>query len=233
MTMTDGQFQTRTGEISGSDRRGLRPVGAWLAAGSLLWWGAAAFLLPADDFFVGKTARDEAASIVAHDGLFRVFHVVAALGTVAGSIGIVLLGRWLRGRRPSRLVDVAVAFAGLGVVAWLIEVGVRLSVTVDRARQVVAGERSPGDEPAIGNAGLFFVAALAFLAPMLCSWALARRRVPGRRTSLALAVVATLSTGAGASILAPSVIYQFAVLPMAVALLLASRTRGAMEPDPS
>lgn len=233
VTITDGEFRTRTGEISLSDRRGLRAVGGWLLAGSLLWWAAAAFLLPAEDFFVGETTRAEAASIAAHDGMFRAFHVVAALGTVAGGIGILLLGRWLRVRRPSKLVDVAVAFSGLGMMAWLIEVAVRLSVTVDRARQVVGGQRLPGDEPAIGNAALFCVAALAFLAPMLCSWVLAQRRVPGRRTSLALAVLATLATGAGASILAPSVIYQFAVLPLALALLVVGRRHGGIEPDPS
>jgi hypothetical protein len=224
---------TGLGEVFPTDRSGLRAIGAWLLAGSLLWWAAAVFLIPADDFFVGETARDEAASIAAHDGLFRAFHVVAALGTVAGSIGIVMLGRWLRTWRSSRLVDVAVAFAGIGMVAWLIEVAVRLTVTVARAREITGGDRSPGDEPAIGNEALFYVAALTFLAPMLCGWVLARRRVPGRRSSLVVAVVATLATVAGVSILAPSVIYQFAVLPMAVGLLLASRKQGTIGPDPA
>ena len=51
-------------------------------------------------------------------------------------MGIVLLGCWLRARRPSRILDVAVLFVGLGTVAWLVEIAVRLTIGIDRAREV-------------------------------------------------------------------------------------------------
>ena len=222
MTVTEHDRALRPPEL---DRQGsLRVIGAWLLAGSLLWWLAAAALIPSDDFFLGETAREESLSIANHEGLFRAFHVVAGAGVVAAGVGIVLLGRWLRARQPSRILDVAVLFVGLGTVAWLVEIAVRLTVGIDRAREVAAGHRAPGDEPAIGSLPLFLVAWLAFLAPMLCSWVLARRRLPSRRASMVVGVIATLATAAAAATLAPSVVYQFAKLTMAVVLGLASRT---------
>lgn len=222
MTVTEHDRALRPPELDG--RRSLRAIGAWLLAGSLLWWIAAAALIPSDDFFLGETARDESLSIANHDGLFRAFHVVAGAGVVAAGVGIVLLGRWLRARKPSRILDVAVLFVGLGTIAWLIEIAVRLNVGIDRARDVTAGHRPPGNEPAIGSLPLFLVAWLAFLAPMLCSWVLAGRRLPSRRASMVVGIVATLATATAAATMAPSVVYQFAVLTMAVALVLASRT---------
>ena len=223
MTVTEPHHRAlRPPEVD--ERRPLRAIGAWLLGGSLLWWIAAAALIPSDDFFLGETARDESLSIANHEGLFRAFHVVAGAGVVAAGVGIVLLGRWLRARRSSRILDVAVLFVGVGTVAWLVEIAVRLTVGIDRAREVAAGQRSPGDEPAVGSVPLFLAAWLAFVAPMLCSWVLARRRLPSRRGSIVGSVVATLATLAATATMAPSVVYQFAVLTMAVVILLASRT---------
>lgn len=221
MTMTEHDKAMRRPELD--DRQSLRAIGAWLLGGSLLWWIAAAALIPSDDFFLGETARHESLSIANHEGLFRAFHVVAGAGVVATGVGIVLLGRWLRARRPSRVLDVAVAFVSLGTVAWLVEIAVRLTVGIDRARQVAAGDKLPADEPAIGSVPLLVVSWLAFVAPMLCSWVWARRRTSSRRAPIVVAVVATLATCAAAATMAPSVVYQFAVLTMAVVLLLASR----------
>lgn len=237
MTITEQAIGRRSGRTGSggsvpAERRALRAIGRWLLAGSLLWWAAAVLLIPSDDFFLGETARDEATSIAAHAGEFRAFHVVAALGTVAAGIGVIMLGRWLRARRRSPVLDIAVALTGVGMIAWLVEVGVRMTLTVTRAREVVSSDRLPGDEPAIGNGALFSVAALAFLAPMLCSWVLARRRVPGRRSSLVVAVLATLATVAGGLTLAPSVVYQFGVLAMALSLLLGGR-KNPTGPDPA
>lgn len=222
MDMTDHDRALRPPASDGE--RSLRAIGFWLLAASLLWWIAAAALIPSDDFFLGETARDESLSIADHEGLFRAFHVVAGAGVVAAGVGIVLLGRWLRARRPSRIVDVTVLFVGLGAAAWLIEIAVRLTVGIDRAREVAAGRRAPAEEPAVGSLPLFLLAWLAFLAPVLCSWILARRGIPSRRASMVVGAVATLATAAAVATMAPSVVYQFAVLTMAVTLVLANRT---------
>jgi hypothetical protein len=180
-------------------------------------------LIPSDDFFLGETARDEASSIARHDGLFRAFHVVAVLGTASAALGVVTLARWLRTTPPARLANVAAALAGIGVVAWAAEVAFRLTVTVSRAHEVVDGSRSPGDEPAIGSWILFAVAGLGFVAPMVCSWALAARQMPGRRSSLIVAGLVSLTTVVGVATLAPSVVYQFGVFALGVALVAGSR----------
>ncbi len=204
---------------------GLRSIGAWFLAGSVLWWVASA--VANEDFFLADSAREKALAIAGDVGAFRAFHVLAAVGTLAASVGVVLLGRWLRSRRPSRLVDVAVSFALVGTVAWLVEVGIRMTAGIDRARAFARGSGSPIDEPSVGNVLLFAVAGLAFVAPMLVAWVLARRSVPGRRSSLAVAVVLTLVTAAAAATFAISLVYQFGTLPLAATLLLARpRTSG-------
>ena len=226
MAMGTGTSETELAAAPPGEPTTLRRIGTWLLAGSLLWWAAVIFLLPRgeEDFFVGgESARDQALNIVAHQGLFRGFHVLAALGTAAASVGVVLLGRWLAARRPSRLAKVAVAMAAVGTLAWVAEVVLRLTVTVSRAEEVANGLRAPGEqhEAAIASWPLFVVSLAAIVAPMLCSWVLAGRRVPGRKSSLAVAGLATVATAAGLAILAPLMVYQFATLVMAVALLLA------------
>jgi len=201
----------------------LRRLGAWFVAASVLWWIAAAALIPDDDFFLGETARDEALSIAQHDGLFRAFHVVAALGTAAGAVGVVLLARWLRARRRSRLADAAAVVAKVALGAWIVEVAIRMTATASQAHDVASGARSPTDEPAIGSWIVFAVAALGFLMPMVCSWVLAHHRVPGRRSSMIVAGLVTLVTIAGVATLAPSVVYQFGLLPLGLTLVLAHR----------
>lgn len=69
------------------DRTSLRRAGAWMLAAAVLWWVAAVALIPAEDYFLGETARDEALSIAEHAGLFRAFHLVALLGVAAGATG--------------------------------------------------------------------------------------------------------------------------------------------------
>lgn len=206
-----------------TDLGALRRIGAWFVAASVLWWVAAATLIPDDDFFVGETARDEARSIAQHDGLFRAFHAVAALGTAAGAVGVVLLARWLRPRGRSRLADAAAVVAAVALVAWLVEVAIRMTATVSQAHDVATGAGSPRDEPAIGSWIVFAIAALGFLTPMLCSWVLARRRVPGHRSSLTAAGLVTLATIVGVATVAPSVVYQFGLLPLGLTLVLADR----------
>ena len=201
----------------------LRSLGAWFVAASVLWWIAAAALIPDDDFFLGETARDEALSIAQHDGLFRAFHVVAALGSAAGAVGVVLLARWLRARRRSRLADAAAIVAVVAFGAWIVEVAIRMTATVSQAHDVASGARLPTDEPAIGSWIVFAAAALGFLMPMVCSWVLAHHRTPGRRSSMIVAGLVTLVTVAGVVTLAPSVGYQFGLLPFGLTLVLAHR----------
>jgi len=203
----------------------LRRVGALFVAASVLWWLAAAALIPDDDFFLGETARDEALSIAQHDGLFRAFHAAAALGTAAGAVGVVMLARWVRRQRRSRLADAAAIVASIGLVAWFVEIAIRMTATVSRANDVASGTGSPRDEPAIGNWIVFAIAALGFIAPMLCSWVIAHRRVPGRRSSMIVAGLVTLVTLAGVATLAPAVVYQFGLLPLGLTFVLADRRR--------
>lgn len=197
---------------------GLRASGAWFLAGSALWWAGAA--VAKEDFFLGDSAKEKALAIAADVGVFRAFHVVAGLGTVVATVGVVLLGRWLRSRRPSRLVDAAAAAALVGTAAWLVEIGIRLTFGVDRAQAVAAGTASPTGEPSVGNVVLFALSGLAFVAPALMSWVMARRRVPGRRSSLLVAGLLTLVTAVAAATVAVSMVYQFGTLPLALALLL-------------
>jgi hypothetical protein len=211
---------SRAGEVTG-----LRPIGAWLLAGSAVWWVASA--VAKEEFFLGDSAQEKALAIAQHVDAFRAFHVVAGLGTVLATVGVVVLGRWLRAQRASRLVDIAVASALVGTAAWLVEIGIRMTVGIDRARAVVAGTGSPGDEPSVGNVLMFAIAGLAFVVPMVLAWVLARRRVPGRRSSLAVAVLLTLVTAAAVATYAISLVYQFGTLPMALVLLLARTTPSA------
>lgn len=209
----------------------LRGPGWWLFVGSALWW-VAALLLTAElsdgDFFFADDAREEALLLAAHDGLFRVFHVLALAGTLAAATGILVLAKRLRARRPSRLASLAAGLAVVGSVVWVAEVALRMTVAVSRAHDVADGTRSPLDEPALGHPLVFAVSALAFIAPVFIAWELARRRLPGRRSSLIVAAVATLATVAGIATLAPSMIYQFGVLPLAAALILGGRRRPAL-----
>lgn len=221
-----------TGESAGAQPRGgieqeqlgrdtTRTAALLCLAGAAMWWIAGGLLIPADDYFYSEETRDEALAIANHEGMFRGFHLVATVGVILVALAVVLIGRRLRAQRPSRLVDVAVVFAVVGLVAWLIEVALRMTVTISRANDVAAGLRGPGDEPALGNVVVFLVAALTFFAPMLLSWELARRAVPGRRFSFVVAVLVTLGTAAGVAFFAPSMVYQFALLPLIVALMVA------------
>ena len=121
------------------------------------------------------------------------------------------------------LLRITTAVAGIGLAGWTAEVAVRLTATVARARDVAAGTEAASGEPAIGYWGLFAVAALGFVAPVLCAWALAGRRLPSRRASVVVAVLVTLCTMAGLATLAPSVVYQFGALALGLPLLLTRR----------
>lgn len=212
------------GPATSLHRSGFREAGAWMLGGAVLWWLALILMqLAAGDFFYDDSAREEALNIAADPGLFRAFHVLAGLGTLAVSVGVVVLGRRLRAMRPSRAVDAAAAIAVVGSLAWLVEIAVRMTLTVSDAEDVAAGTASPGDEPAIGSWPLYVLAGLAFLAPVLISWILARRRLPGRIRSLLVAALATLMAVAMVATLAPSFVYQFAVPVLGVVLLLSGR----------
>ncbi len=217
-----------TGTSRATPRRALRAAGAWLLAGSLMWWVAAVLLIPDEDFFFEDSAREEALAIAEHTGAFRGFHLVAAAGTAAAAIGVVLVGRALRANRPSRLADAAAAMAGVGLVAWLVEVTLRMTAGVARAEDVAAGLREPPAEPAIGNAVIFAVSALAFAAPAVSGWALAGRRLPGRIASIAAAALVTAAAIVAAATLAPSVVFQFGVGALALVLLLYRSARFAV-----
>src|SRR5918993_1394708 len=197
---------TRTTEPAARDIAGLRRAGTCLLVASGLWWVAAATLIPPEDYFCAVSARGEALAIVAHPGMFRAFHVVATAGIAAGVVGLALLARWLR----SRTATVAAAGAGAGVSAW--------------------GGPAPAPEPAVGSWPVFAVAAVGFAMPAVVAWVLARERVPGRRSSLVAAVFLTLGTVAAAATLAPSVVYQFGLLPFALVLVLARRRQRALAP---
>src|SRR5918995_1240037 len=217
---------TRTTEPAARDIAGLRRAGTCLLVASGLWWVAAATLIPPEDYFFADSAREEALAIVAHPGMFRAFHVVATAGIAAGVVGLALLARWLR----SRTATVAAAVAGAAFVAWLVEAGVRVTAGVSRARDFASGLTGPESEPAVGSWPVFAAAAVGFAMPAVVAWVLARERVPGRRSSLLAAVFLTLGTVAAAATLAPSVVYQFGLLPFALVLVLARRRQRALAP---
>jgi hypothetical protein len=210
------------------ERSTLRNASIWLLAASAGWWVAAAALIPGDDFFAGDSARTEAISIAENAGMFRAFHAVAVLATASGAVGVVLATRALQAQRRSPLARAASALAVVGIGAWIVEALLRATVAVSRARDVVAGTRAPGDEPAIGNRAVFAVAALGFIAPMIGTWAMARARMPEGRSTLAVAGFTTLVTFGSIAILAPSPVYQFAVLALAVFLLVRTRHSQAL-----
>lgn len=205
------------------DRASLRQAGTWMLAGAMLWWVAAAALIPAEDFFVGETAHDEAVSIADHVGMYRAFHLVALLGVAAAAVGVTRLARSFRETHRPVLLRVAGMLAVLGAAGWAAEVVVRLTATVARARDVAAGSATASGEPAIGHWGLFALAALGFAAPVLCGWALARRRLPSRRASTVVAVLVALSTLVAMLSLAPSVVYQFGVFGLGLPLVFSRR----------
>ena len=209
------------------NRHLLGQAGAWLLAAAALWWVAAVVLIPADDYFLGETARDEARSIAEHAAMFRTFHLVALLGVAAAAAGVLALARSFRDGGRSVLVRIARGLALVGLAGWTAEVLVRLTAGVSRARDVVAGSAAVPDEPAIGSWILFGVAALGFVAPMLCAWALARRHEPSKRASMVVAVLVSLVTLAGVATLAPSVVYQFGALVLSLPLLLSHRSARA------
>jgi len=212
------------------DRAQLRRAGAWMVAAAVLWWVAGATLIPADDYFVGETARDEALSIAEHAGMYRAFHLVALVGVVAAAVGVTVAVRSFReGSRPA-LLRLSGVFAVIGAAGWLTEVVVRLTATVARARDVAAGTAEASGEPAIGHWGLFTIAALGFVAPVLCAWALAGRRLPSRRASAMVAVLVTLCTLVALLTLAPSMIYQFGALALGLPLVASHRAAAKVRP---
>jgi hypothetical protein len=213
---------------SSVERSTLRHAALWLLAASLGWWVAAATLIPSDDFFVGEDARAEAISIARNTGMFRAFHVVAVLATAAGAIGVVLVDRALRTERPSRLGRIAAAFAIVGLTAWIIEALLRVTSTVSRAQDVMIGTRTPGDEPAIGSWAVFAVAALGFIAPMMCTWALAKARVPAGRGIVVTAAFTTLVTFGSIALRAPSLVYQFALPCIGIFVLIRTRRSSTL-----
>ena len=214
-------------QTSSVDRSTLRHAAMWLLAASLGWWVAVAALIPSDDFFVGEDAREEAISIARNAGMFRAFHLVAVLATAAGAVGVVLISRALRAERPSTLAPIlartAAALAIAGLAAWIVEAALRATTTVSRAQDVLDGSRAPGDEPAIGNWAVFAIAALGFVAPMVCTWALARARVPAGRGIIVVAAFTTLVTVGAIAMLAPSLVYQFAVPSVSIFVLIRTR----------
>ena len=131
------------------------------------------------------------------------------------------------------MLDAAAAVAVVGLAAWIVEVAIRWTARVADARDVAAGTATPASEPAVGSWLVFALAAVGFLVPMVCSWVLARRRLPGRRSSLAAAAVATLASLAALGAMAPSMIYQFGLLPLGLTLVLAGRRSGAPVPQTS
>jgi hypothetical protein len=203
----------------------MKRVAYWFVAAGALWWIAVAAFIPADDFFLGETAHAEARSIVESAGQFRAFHVVATLGVMAGVLGVLQLARSVR----SRVLGVAAGLACVGAAAWIAEACLRMTVAVSRARDVVAGTQIPGDEPAVASAVLFGVSMICIVAFAVCAWVLARRREPSRRSSLVTALVLTLATLASLATLAPSVVYQFGLLPLGMVGAIATRRR-AVEP---
>lgn len=210
----------------------LRGAGSWFLASSVLWWIAAAALIPADDYFFGDSAHDEALSIAAHTGMFRAFHIVATVGIATGVVGMIALARALRSSNRSRLVNTAAGVGAVALVSWVVEAVIRSTIGVANARDVAAGERTPASEPAVGSWPVFAIAAIGFLMPMVCAWVLVRRRIPGRRSSLVAAGASTLFSLAAAGTLAPSLVYQFGLLPMALCLVLAGRRRArAAQPE--
>lgn len=212
------------------DQASLRRAGAWMLAAAVLWWVAAAALIPAEDYFVGETAHAEAVSIADHVGMFRAFHVVALLGVAAAAVGVTVLAHAFRRPRPF-LLRVAVVLALVGTAGWLAEVVVRLSATVARARDVAAGSAAASGEPAVGHWGLLAVAALGFMAPVLCAWVLAGRRLPSRRASTGVAVLVTLCTLVAMATLAPSIVYQFGVLALGLPLVFSRRAVAVVTPS--
>ena len=155
--------------------------------------------------------------------MFRAFHVVVTAGIAAGVVGMIVLARSLRSQERSRVVDTAAGVSAAALVAWVVEAVIRVTAGVANARDVAAGTRTPASEPAIGSWPVFALAAVGFAMPMLCAWVLARGRLPGHRSSLATAVVLTLFTLAAAGTLAPSMVYQFGLLPLSLCLVLAYR----------
>jgi hypothetical protein len=213
---------------SSVERGTVRHAAMWLLAASLGWWVAAAALIPSDDFFAGEDARAEAISIARNTGMFRAFHLLAMLATAAGAVGVVLVARALRAERPSRLARTAAALAVVGLAAWILEAVLRVTTTVSRAQDVLNGSRAPGDEPAIGNWAVFAIASLGFIAPMVCAWALATARVPGGRGIVVVAAFSTLVTLAAIAMLAPSLVYQFAVPSISIFLLIRTRSSSTV-----
>lgn len=95
-----------------------------------------------------------------------------------------------------------------------------------------AGTAAPTGEPSVGNVLLFVVSGLAFAAPMLVCWVMARRRVPGRRSSWGVAILLTLATVAASATFAVSLVHQFGTLPLALVLLLV-RPASTRQSDPA
>jgi hypothetical protein len=213
------------------ERSTLRRAAMWFLAASVGWWVAAAALIPREDFFVGEDARAEAISIARNAGMFRGFHLLAVLATAAGAVGAVLVSRALRAERSSRLARAGAGLAIVGLAAWIVEASMRVTIAVTRAREVVAATRAPGAEPAVASWAVLAIAALGFIAPAVCTWALARARVPAGRGIVLVAVFTTLVTLAAIATLAPSLVYQFAVPTLALFVLF--RTRHLTTPQPA
>lgn len=159
-----------------------------------------------------------------HTALWVGMNLPLALGTVLALVGLVVLGRALRAAVPSRVVSAGLAAAVVGAAAWVVEVFGRVTVVAARGRQALDDPAVGGDGPYVGlSAVLFFLGYLVPVGLAVLGWVLARRRLPGRMTGIAVAILATAGVVVGVVTFVPVTGYAVGALPTALILLLGTR----------
>ncbi|MGH9137146.1 MAG: hypothetical protein ACRD0G_08875 [Acidimicrobiales bacterium] len=210
---------TTTADTAG---RGVRPAALLLLAGCAAWMVAGA--PPAlEDVYNADSDRESYLAIAEHAGLYRWTNVLMVVGTFLAVAGFRALQGWLRSDRDRRLARLAVTAAGVAAAAWVVEVAIRVTATVSKARDVAAGTADPSSFPG-GSEPVFLVALVGAAAAIATlAWLAAR----GGLVWTPIAVLVTLACLLSVAVAVPITAFVFGVLPLAIGLLVRSRRSAA------
>ncbi|MGH9245375.1 MAG: hypothetical protein ACRD29_13865 [Acidimicrobiales bacterium] len=169
------------------------------------------------EIYEADTDRAAFLAIAEHAALYRWTNVAMVLGTAIGVAAGWRLRACLRdGERSPRLTTAAFGMSLVAAVAWAVEVALRATATVSRARDVAAGTAEPGSFPG-GNLAVFLVFLVGTCAATVAlAWQAWRSRFLWGPVVGLVALAAVVAT----AVAVPITIYVFGVMPMGVAVLV-------------
>lgn len=191
---------------------------AWLLVGGCAVWMVAGAPPALEDVYNADSDQQAFDTIADHANLYRWTNVAMVVGTLIAVAGFWGLNRILRAGRDRQLARAAVVVAVVAAVAWMVEVAIRLTATVSRARDVAAGTAEPASFPG-GNEPLFLIVLVGAAASITTlAWAAARARLVWPP----VAALVTLACAVSVAVAVPITAYVFGVLPLGIGMLVRS-----------